>query len=152
MRIHEILTESKVPVLYHGSYKEFPLGFVLTPQSDGYQHSTSDVRHTEEIIESYRPSDMMSRFDSVFMVDDATDIDNAGGYDDYVYVVEPIGNVERNNLGWYSDVAVYGEYDNDNHEDIEQWSLNYWHGHDAVNGVWEYRARSARIVKVLYTS
>ena len=150
MRAYQ-LTESKTPTLYHGSRKKFPIGMVLKPQSDGYVHSDDDnIGETESILDSYRPSSMLSRNQSVFMVDDPEDIDYAGGYDDYIYIVEPIGKVERNDLHWYSELSMYAGYNDDMDDEFEQWASNYWNGvYSGSGGIWEYRAKAAKIVGIL---
>jgi hypothetical protein len=36
---------------------------------------------------AYRPDDKLSRYDSVFLVDNIDDIDSSGGYTDFIYEV-----------------------------------------------------------------
>jgi hypothetical protein len=134
---------------FHGSRKIFPVGFTLTPQSDGYL-SYEDVIETERIIEHFRPTHMLSRSKAVFMVDDASMIDYVGGYDDHVYEVEPIGAVKRHNLAWYSEIGM-SEIDI-NDPSIKLAAENYWNGVDYTNerhSLWEYLSPSAKIVKVI---
>ena len=56
-------------LLFHGSQKKFPVGFVLLPQSDGYAVSEDeDIANTERILEAHRPATSLPRSKSVFMV------------------------------------------------------------------------------------
>jgi len=141
------LSQKNLPnKLYHGSRQKFPIGFILQPQAEGYVHEELE---TEQIIEQYRPSNKISRFDSVFLVDDPSNIDYAGGYDDYIYVVEPIGQVDKSNLSWYTDVSVYLDA---SHEEQKEWSLNYWNGipyEKRANSLWEYRTKAAEIIDII---
>lgn len=147
MRLYEILKESPT-VLYHGSRQELDVGTILTPRSDGYVHQ-DDTRYTEEVMDMYRPGTSLPRDESVYMTSSIEDIDYAGGYDDYVYIVEPIGKVERNNLHWYSQVAMYAEHNDDMDDEIAEWATNYWSGASSTDALWEFRAPSARIVKMV---
>lgn len=132
--------------LYHGSRSSFPVGFILTPQNDGYVYQE---RLTTDIVEKYRPPEKISRYDAVYMVDDPSLVDSAGGYDDYIYLVEPIGQVDKSDLSWYSEVEMYLDA---TPEEQKEWSLNYWNGvsyKNPVNSMWEYRAKQAKIVDIL---
>lgn len=143
------LFEIALPKLYHGSRKSFPIGFVLRPQSDGYtSFQDEDVRRTEGIIEKYRPQGLIPRTKSVFMVDDPTMIESAGGYEDFVYLVRPNGRVERSNLGWYSRIDAYVDA---TEQELAEWSNNYWAGvpYDKRPSVFEYRAESAQIIEII---
>ena len=146
MMIHRISST----ILYHGSRKQFPDGFVLTPQNDGYVSGGGDefsagILETERFLEGLRPADKLARHGSVFLVDNPDDIDFAGGYTDYIYKVQPIGEVQRSDMAWYSDLDVH-------FHDIQsrtQCAKNYWAGvpyTNAPNSLWEYRTASARII------
>ena len=135
--------------LFHGSQWQFPVGFVLKPQPGGYANlPDEDIAEVENIIEQYRPSGKISRKDAVFMVDDPELIDAAGGYDDFIYTVEPIGRVEVSDLKWYSELSVYWI----DMDDAEKRRLaeGYWSGEPSPgkHSLFEYRARSARILDV----
>jgi len=134
---------------YHGSQTEFPVGFVLTPQSDGYAMLDEDgIAEVEAILERYRPPEKIARGNAVYMVRDPDEIDSAGGYVDFVYTVIPIGEVEASDMGWYSELSVYY---NDIPEDTERrLAEGYWSGKPfpREGSLFEYRARSAEIVAV----
>ncbi|MFA5314220.1 MAG: hypothetical protein WC375_13040 [Methanomassiliicoccales archaeon] len=125
---------------------EFPNNTLLTPQPYGY---VSQERDIEDIVELYRPSNKINRAESVFMVDNPDLIDFAGGYEDYVYQVMPIGQVDKSDLSWYSEVSIYLDA---TEEEQAEWSRNYWNSvpyKNPSNSLWEYRARSAKIVKMI---
>ncbi len=143
LAIDHLLVESSV-VYYHGSQLVFPVGTILQPQQEGYVYEEPKV---EAIVERFRPANKISRFESVFMVDNPSLVDFAGGYDDNIYVVDPIGQVDRSDLAWYTDISVYLDV---SIEEQKQWSLNYWDGvpyKKPANSLWEYRARTAKIIK-----
>lgn len=149
MRIDEILAK---PFYIHGSRKHFPIGFVLLPQSDGYVHS-SDTKEHEAIFEQHRPKHCLSRLNSVFMLfsNDIDHIDDAGGYNDYVYKVNPKGKVEKSDMAWYSAISQLIDLDI-NDPELVTIVKNYWNGIPYTNrshSLWEYRARSATVVKLL---
>jgi hypothetical protein len=132
--------------LYHGSRRKFPKGFRLTPQPTGYAHHP-DQQILEQVFEKMRPPDKLSRYQSVFLVDDPTDCESAGGYEDHVYLVQPEGQVEKSDLAWYSECEVYLD------EPIErqqECAKNYWVGvpfTNPANSMFEYRCRAAIILK-----
>lgn len=142
-------------VYFHGSMKKFEPGDILTPQSDGYVNSPDPmVRQTERIIESQRPANALSRKDSVFMVGNPEEIDFAGGYEDYVYEVEPIGQVDKNDMSWYSDLGTY-MWDREDDTEAIRLAQGYWSGKAKGGGehtLFEYRASKARIVRVFSTT
>jgi len=135
--------------LFHGSQKQFPVGFVLKPQLGGYAHlPDEDIARVEEIIERYRPPDKISRREAVFMVADPEEIDSAGGYDDHIYVVEPIGEVEVSDLSWYTELSVY--WIDMPEDEGRRLAEAYWSGEpfrDPARSLFEYRAREAEVVE-----
>ena len=62
------------------------IGTILEPQLEFYTRR-SDVQFLEKIMYAYRPDDKLSRYDSVFLVDNIDDIDSSGGYTDFIYEV-----------------------------------------------------------------
>ena len=133
---------------YHGSRKKFPNGFLLLPQTDGYLHYP-ETMVLESIFEKYRPTHKLSRFKSVFLVDNPELCEYAGGYEDYVYLVQPQGVVEASDLAWYTEA--------DGHEDKEEkkrCALNYWNGvpfTGRANRLVEYRTPAAKILQLFST-
>jgi hypothetical protein len=144
LRLYEIENQQ----YYHGSYDELPVGTILTPRDD-YE----DKWHSADFygpLEMYRPANMLPHKASVFMCDNADDVDLAGGATDWLFTVVPIGNVEKHDLNWGSEVSMLMS---DGHEidseEIMQASENYWKGIPHPNeSVWEYCAPKAKIVAV----
>ena len=134
-------------VFYHGSKKEFPVGFILLPQSDGYT-SWPETQRTEQILEKYRPHNKLSRSKSVFMVKNPDEIDAAGGYNDFIYVVQPMGVVEVSDLSWQSEIEIYLD---GSEEEQRKCALNYWNGvpYRGNSSLWEYRTPQAKIISIL---
>ena len=139
-------------VFYHGSVKELEEGLHLLAQSDGYVQSESDeeVEGFEDFMELLRPEGKISRFDAVFMANNAEDIDNLGGFTDFIYKVEPIGEYSKHDLSWYSDASSYYLIDD---EKAKECALKYWSGEQykkAENSVFEYIVGSAVIGEEVY--
>lgn len=159
MRFSEIIQETRQTIFYHGSKKEFPAGFILKPQPDGYVHgmygdeADVQIRKTEKILERYRPKHMISRFESVFLVATKAAIEHAGGNATHVYKVEPIGVCERACLWWYSEIENNIVSGNSIPPDtIKTWALNYWNAvppPDSKPATYEYRCREAKITQIL---
>jgi hypothetical protein len=139
-------------LLYHGSQKKFPIGFTLLPQSDGYAASQNeDIANTEQILEAHRPPHCLPRSKSVFLVGDPEEIDFAGGYTDFIYRVEPIGRVEKNDMDWYGQLSCV-MWDEEDDPEAVRLAENYWNGtpsDHSENSLFEYRAGSAKIVELV---
>jgi len=150
MKLTEIIATQGF-ALYHGSQAELPVGTILRPQSTGYATDTDEmVQQTERIVERYRPRNCIPRFQAVFMVANPDEIVSAGGYEDFIYQVEPVGKIERSDLAWYSQVGLYF-WDDENDPEARQYAKAYWAGtpfKNPANSLWEYRARSAKILRV----
>jgi hypothetical protein len=141
--------------LYHGSKKSFPVGFVLEPQKDGYVHANSgdefdaQIKITEQLLEKFRPSDQLSRYESVFVTTTPATIEYAGGSTNHVYVVEPLGPIFFGNLYWYSQIenAAF-DIDDYDPDELRSWAQNYWAAKPSGQSeTYEYRTNKARIVK-----
>lgn len=157
MRFHELLVEGS-GLFYHGSKKAFPVGFVLTPQADGYVHGVygdeSDklIRRIERILEKFRPSEMISRLQSVFLVARVGAIEHAGGQSAYVYQVDPIGAAEESCLWWYAELESLASEPRLNQRAVKTAAINYWTNVPPPQGkpaTYEFRCRQATIVAIL---
>lgn len=133
---------------YHGSNTELPVDTILTPRNT-YEDDwgSTDFYH---VLEQYRPEDMLSHKDAVFMVDNEDDVDNAGGGTEWLFTVAPIGKVEQHDLNWGSEVSLLiSQGYNASHVMVEDAAQNYWSGERHMNeSVWEYLTPKARILKV----
>jgi len=79
----------------------------------------------------------------VFMVERPDLVDAAGGYDDHVYEVEPVGVVERSDLAWYSEMDAQ-----DTDEGKAECARKYWAGEPFPSySLFEWRARSAKVIR-----
>lgn len=147
MRIVEILTES-VKHYYHGSMKELPVGTVLTPRDD-YENDWSGTDFYAP-LEKYRPANMLSHRQSVFMCDNDEDVDLAGGGTEWLFVVEPQGPVQRHDLNWGSEISMLvGDGYGIDSPEIARAAKNYWAGVPHTDeSVWEYLTPAAKIIAV----
>lgn len=142
-------------MFYHGSKTELSLGLDLIHQYDdnAYTH-LDDTKWLEDFMERERPEDKLSRRECVFLAELVEDIDNLGGYDDHVYEAEPEdGYTEKSDLSWYTRVwGMIGDFPSDDLPPdaillAKQFAHNYWHGIASDNPVWEFRCRTAKIVR-----
>jgi len=134
---------------YHGSMTRLPVGTILTPRLEDYENNWGGTDFYRA-LEMYRPANMMSHKESVFMCDNEEDVDAAGGGTDWLFTVQPLGKIERHDLNWASEISMLADqgYDIDSNE-IEDAAYNYWHGIPHPNeSVWEYLAPKAKIIKV----
>ena len=144
MQINEVIGRK----FYHGSYIKLPVGFILKPRDD-YEKNWA---HTDfyRPLELYRPKNMLSHNQSVFMCDNPDDVDLAGGATDWLFTVIPRGPVQRHDLNWGSEISMLIDngYTIESPE-IKQAAENYWNGQPHYNeSVWEYLTTAAKIVKV----
>jgi hypothetical protein len=135
-------------VYYHGSMDELPVGTVLTPR-DNYETNWSNTDFYAA-LEHYRPKHMLGHSQSVFMCDNADDIDLAGGGTEWVFTVKPHGKIERHDLNWGSEISmlISDGYAIDSPE-VEHAAKNYWAGVPHTDEqVWEYLTPAATIIAV----
>lgn len=138
---------------YHGSINKIKIGEDLISKRDEGYTSYPEVEKLESLFERYKPKDKISRNIAVYLTNDIDDIDNLGGYDDYIYEVEPQGIIERSDLSWYSKVGGMIEDDQFDENRITPEMLimikSYWSGVPSDNHLFEYRCKSAKIVNVI---
>lgn len=145
MRAYEFAVPKK---LYHGSSFKLPVGKILIPRP-GYEDRWS---HTDFFgpLEFYRPPNKLSHAQSVFMCDNPIDVGMAGGGQEWLFTVIPIGPVQRHDMNWSSEISSLVElgYDLDSPEIVDA-AEAYWNGEPSANEViWEYLAPKAKIIKV----
>ena len=143
VKINEVIT-----YYYHGSNVELPVGTVLQPRDD-YENDWGNTSFYAA-LEHYRPKNMLSHRESVFMVSNEDDIDLAGGGTEFMFTVVPIGKIERHDINWGSEIS--GLIDDGlpiNHPKIKNAALNYWNGVPHTDEqVWEYLTPKAKIIAV----
>jgi len=152
---------------YHGSWECLPVGTIIRPQH--HLRGPASV-----LLEKYRPRGVLSRNEAIFMTRTKAGVLIAGGGSDYVYRVEPIGQVYGPfDGGWFThmlDAALRGEARGSRGRirsgsliDPESWWNSpeakkmadaYWNGAPCprkgeCQGTWEYLARQARVVAVV---
>lgn len=106
-RYIHVLTETKLgQKYYHGSSRAHKIGSIIKavksrPTEFSDRISTVDNISVEDFVEQYRPPNLPSRLQCIFMVDDVADLNMAGASEDYVYEVEPVGTVASCDFGWF---------------------------------------------------
>ncbi len=146
--MRELLETVSTKLFYHGSPERLSVGTILKSRGHDYEADWKDTDFYS-VLELYRPTNMLSHRDAVFMCDNPDDIDKAGGATDWLLTVEPLGKVQRHDLNWSSEISMLVADDPDNIQAIRQAAENYWNGvshHD--ENVWEYLTPSARVVAV----
>ena len=152
------IVEVRTEKYYHGSNDKLPVGTILNGRGAEYEaHWMGSGFY--EILEKYRPPNMLSHKDAVFMCDNPDDIDVAGGGTEWLFTLLPLGKVERHDLNWSSEIDGLVSMTDDDEDDfdtlednekrIREAAVNYWNGvpHHSES-VWEYLTPSAKILKV----
>lgn len=161
MRLSEIAAPTRI--FFHGSLDALELGTILRPGVGGYVLSRLHFRLTERAMAHYRPTACIPRTRSIFMVDnpDPRIVTAAGGNDNFIYRVEAMDAVERNDAGWWDMIArdVRDHYQNgvrlaDLLPRYEEWAEAYWAGEKCPHEdyPWEYRTRRARVLEEVYST
>lgn len=131
-------------IFYHGSYSELPIKTLLQINPDSYSNKNNLI---EDIFEVNRPDYLISRKKSIYLSDNIEDIDNLGGYNDFIYEVELVdSNIEKSDLNWYT--MAFQELEESNgviNSKIEKYIKNYWNGVSSDSPCWEYRVEKASI-------
>lgn len=139
---------------YHGSSKKHKIGTILTAKRKDITHKFKESRIDENLNEIHRPRNKISRLECIFLSKDPSMIETIGGSTNYIYLVNPIGKVERSNLVWQS-LATQLEEEELKLAAIEE----YWKGTDPSKVLeeydmielrrWEYRAKQVQIIKLI---
>jgi len=149
MKIRQISNIS----FFHGSYDKLPEGTILTPERGSFVYS-QDKMDSHFKLEQFRPPEFLSRNHAVYMCTDIDDIDLSGGATDRVYLVVPLGKVEKHDLNWMTEIdLIISNASSDNAQEDEETiekvkiaALNYWNGVPHYNeSVWEYLTESAKM-------
>jgi hypothetical protein len=138
---------------FHGTKYRITLGEKLVPGL--LRRYDDEEAAVERVLEFFRPADALPRSESVFMID-GTDhhlLHRIGGYVDYIYEVEPIGDVYHHDVAWYGMLCLYGApfYNPDQSDaaeilqDCKAFAESYWKGEMSSNPAVEYRAASALV-------
>lgn len=132
---------------FHGSNEELPVGTMLSPRGAAYAHDWGGTDFYS-VLERYRPNGMRAHADAVFLVSDPDDIDLAGGGTEWIFEVDPIGDITRHDLNWSSEIScLLSEGLPVDSEAVCRAALSYWGGVPHANeSVWEYLCDQARIL------
>lgn len=124
---------------WHGSGIELPVGTLLTG-GDKYNKSEESFSHIEE----YRPEDKLSHRESLFMCHDPSDINDAGGSDEFLLQVNPRGEVQKHDMGWLVNMPSGG-----NEEKIRIMAENFWSGEPySGDSLWIYMTTEAEVMEI----
>jgi hypothetical protein len=112
---------------YHGSMIYLPIGTILRPNINYEENWSATDFYT--VLEKYRPKHALAHRNSVFMCDNEDDIDLSGGGTEYLFIVEPLGKVEKHDVNWSSEISmlISDGFKTDSHEVINA-ATNYWRG------------------------
>lgn len=140
--------QEEAKTFYHGSNDKLRVGIILKPRGDEYEMDWKDTDFYS-VLEEFRPPNMLSHKDSVFMCDNPDDIDNAGGGTEWLFTVKPLGPVQRHDLNWGSEISMLLSEDEIDKEALQKAAENYWNGVPHYNeSVWEYLTPEAKIITV----
>jgi hypothetical protein len=135
-------------IYYHGSGKKLPIGTILRPDPNYVQNWGGNTFY--QILEKYRPPNMISHRQAVFMCDNLEDLDLAGASDRFIYKVQPLGIVQKHDLNWSSEIDVLTSDDDVDEETLKKAAMHYWRGDPHYNeSVWEYLTPYAVVVDLV---
>lgn len=135
---------------YHGTKTELNIGDYLEKDRDGYTEY-DEALSIERAFEVFKPENMISRKEALYVVGNTDDIDNVGAYDDFVYEVF-VDDCEKSDLSWYTELQLeMGDY-----YELDELTpkailiiKNYWNGIPSDNPVWEYRTYGFSVNKLI---
>lgn len=149
--VRKILLEAKSEIFFHGSDNFLPVDTILSPNEIDYHNKWKSL-DSYIILEKYRPKNKLPHNKSVFMVKNDSLIDAAGGGNEYVFTVIPLGRVERHDMAWGTKISMLlSEGVKEDDWQIKQCAENYWDGtpyFDKSMSLWEYLTDKAKIIKV----
>ena len=132
MRLFEIVS----PTFYLCTSADLKIGNVATPSSVYPLGAT-----IENMIENRRPEDCLPRDNSLYLRTEPC------GNTPYVYLVQPIGQMDRHHTSWLKKLAGANIR---NAGEIDSYATGYWSGKpfpDDQNAPFEYRTASAKVLK-----
>lgn len=134
---------------FHGSFNELPVNLVLEGRGEDYENEWSKTTFFS-VLEKYRPAGYISHKKAVFLCHNPDDIDAAGGGTDYICEIKVLGNIQRHDMNWCSEISCLIEDGvSDNDPRVKECAINYWTGipyTDESISVWEYITDKALIL------
>jgi hypothetical protein len=144
----------KTTLFYHGSWQPIPNQTLRArPRRPFFD------RQIEQLVNNLRPKGSPDRMQCWFLVKQRHNVDYAGGYEQYVYQVQPITKISQHHFGWISQVLKIfkGKYSQkvykENRVLIHKLIANYWSGkyynssNDAGGSTWEWLTATVKIIK-----
>lgn len=144
-------------IYYHGSFDFLEEGTILTPEKSASKNSDFgySIMESHNKAELFKPKEFLSRENAVFMCDDLDDLDLSGASLEHIYIVNPLGKIEKHDINWLSEIDLIMSEAKENGlaedvntvEKVKEAALNYWHGVAHYNeSVWEYLTPKAEII------
>lgn len=132
---------------YHGSIKPLKIGTKLVPNPLGYTHQ-KEVSNLEKLFHENKPEHILiDRLNCVFLTDNIEDIDNLGGFTDFIFEIDIQNNtIEKSDLSWYTKAFI--QLEEGDIKGAQQSALNYWNG-NVLEGVFEYRVMQCIIKNII---
>jgi hypothetical protein len=145
---------------FHGSLRPIKKGTVF-----GVRNWDSEFGpYLEAVLEYYRPKNMTSRLNGVFLSDDPGNVNLAGGPIENVYWVKPLAAIHRHDFSWaefiMSNLSMAGVRDWRSAKKVDEDKLaraikmsekaakSYWEGTSSPRwAVWEYLTEKAEIME-----
>lgn len=137
---------------FHISQDKLAVGTEL--RSKGVPHLADAI---EDVLESLRPEDKLSRSAAVYLLDHADFSKSGVPYEKgYVHLVEPVGAVQKHDAVWIGRIQRRKRFEKFAKTALPprdlpdaQLASNYWSGEATPHPEWEYLAASARVVGYL---
>lgn len=133
---------------YHGSYRDYPMGFRFTGGGQAY-HEEWIFLPCYEALHLHRPAEKIAHQDAVFMCEKPEHIEPCGGATERLILIRPSGEIQRHDNRWGQHIAdMIDEGREIDHPEVAQACLSYWQGEPCGEGepLWEYLAREARVI------
>ena len=117
------------------------------PNPLGYTRQ-KEVSTIEKLFHENKPKNILiDRFNCVFLADNVDDIDNLGGFTDFIFEVDIEDNIiEKSDLSWYT--KAFLQLEEGNIEGARESALNYWNG-ITLEGVFEYRVNQGIVKNII---
>lgn len=128
----------------HSSLEKLPVETVLKLRHNYVEHWGATTFY--EVLEKYRPANMLAHHESVFMCTSIEDLDNCME-GTYLFLVEPHERVEHHDMQWSTEISCLVDM-GASEEKIKEVALKYWHGIPSSDPLWEYQTPYAKVKEV----
>jgi hypothetical protein len=160
--LRSLIEESLKPKrFYHGSSVELKVNQVLK----GGRFKSPFGSQLEAYFEARRPKSIPGRLTGIFVVTSPRDIRDAGGQDDFVYEVEPLGVCKQHHQEWFakaynlvarnatqvSPLKIKKSNLRKIESELNSYVDSYWSGEKADNSinddVWEWLTPAIKVIR-----